>query len=536
VTLRDETLALDLPGAAGDLITGLVVAPWGQVSPSVYETARLVALAPWLTAHRKRVEYLISAQRADGGWGAPGGYALVPTLSAAEAILALLERPDDGGVDGSLLTLLTRAADRALGILFGMLAELDGDAIPDTPAADLITTSLVDSINLRLQHLRDSSSPPFAVWAGDRQVQPPEGMDGTRLAMARNMLDGGAQPPEKLLHALEAFGGAARGAHLIRPTDMGTVGASPAATAAWIDPHGSMARFGRARRYLETVVHQHDGPVPCGIPITVFERGWVLAILAEAGLVRNVPAEVVVSLETAREPGGTPAGEGLPKDADTTSVALYALGLLGSAYPPDSLWDYDAGTHFCTWRGEDGFSVTVNAHVLDAFGQYVSCHPHALPRYPVTVKRLTRFLLEQQRADGGWLDRWHASPYYAAVCCALALDRYGGMRARGAVRGVVEWVLATQRVDGSWGRWEGTAEETAYAMQILLLTRPGKDDHDARTAAALGRSYLLRSIKTLDSPQLWHDKDLYQPVSIVRAAVVAALHLSDLSQKRAGRQ
>jgi hypothetical protein len=74
---------------AQDLVDGLLSEPWGSVSPSVYETARVVALAPWLKGHAERVEYLIETQRPDGRWGPDHhpGYALVPTLSSVEALL-----------------------------------------------------------------------------------------------------------------------------------------------------------------------------------------------------------------------------------------------------------------------------------------------------------------------------------------------------------------------------------------------------------------------------------------------------------------
>ncbi len=76
---------IDVASAADELVRGLMLQPWGQVSPSVYETGRLVTLAPWLVGHRDRVAYLIGTQRPDGAWGALDGYALVPTLSATEA-------------------------------------------------------------------------------------------------------------------------------------------------------------------------------------------------------------------------------------------------------------------------------------------------------------------------------------------------------------------------------------------------------------------------------------------------------------------
>ncbi|MFD0850660.1 prenyltransferase/squalene oxidase repeat-containing protein, partial [Actinomadura adrarensis] len=85
---------------------------------------------------------------------------------------------------------------------------------------------------------------------------------------------------------------------------------------------------------------------------------------------------------------------------------------------------------------------------------------------------MSAWLADRQQADGSWADRWHASPFYATTAATLALHSFGTPRGRHAahVDRAVRWVLATQHGDGSWGRWGGTAEETAYALHILLLT------------------------------------------------------------------
>ncbi|WP_157594256.1 prenyltransferase/squalene oxidase repeat-containing protein [Streptosporangium amethystogenes] len=552
------TARVDVAAEARDLVAGLVAAPWGQVSASVYETGRLVSAAPWLSGHAGRVRFLLDSQRPDGGWGTPGGYALVPTLSATEALLAELRRRASArpagierGVtrDAELLPgpsshVLAEATARGLRMLERWSGEETRASLPDMPAIELIVPTLTSMINTHL-------------FPGGERLETPAGMDGVKLAAIREWLASGAAVPQKLVHALEVIGEVASEAAGVSPVPVGVarfvpeeatgddgpttalppepiaaVGASPAAAVAWLGTRGATEPDDPVLRYLEEVVGRSGGPVPCATPITVFERGWALSWLLRAGVTPVVPASLTASLREALGSGSSAAGPGLPPDADTTSVAFYALALLGSPLEPAGLWAYETGTHFCTWEGEEGASPTVNAHVLDAFGEYLRRGPGIPdPRYAEAVRKLSTWLRDQQEADGSWLDRWHASPYYATACCAIALADFGGEESAVAVRAAERWVLDTQCQDGSWGRWGGTAEETAYALQTLLLAAGPLTRHDDARAAALerGHRYLLASVtdrgESVDASPLWHDKDLYLPVAIVRAAVLGALHL-----------
>ncbi|MGQ5264925.1 prenyltransferase [Micromonospora sp. ZYX-F-536] len=504
--------------AARELIAGLALRPWGQVASSVYETGRLVADAPWLAGHQQRIGFLLRAQRTDGAWGPPEGYALVPTLSATDALLAALA---DGGAPADLVTPVARG----LGALAGMLLATDARALPDTPALDLIVPALVDSINARLTRLDRATAerlprPPLGL---------PAGLGPDRLHAVRAAVAAGVPLPAKLAHFYEVLDAT--------PADAGptltAVGASPAATATWLTRAGPDAGPA-AHAFLRQLIRDGGGPVPCPAPITVFERAWVLSGLRRAGVAVNPPAAVLESLTGAAGAEGIATGDGLPTDADTTSVALDALARLGRPADPAGLWAYETADGFCTWPGsEDGFSVTTNAHVLDAFGQHLAAHPDADARYRRTVDRLSVVLPGHQRADGGWQDRWHASPYYATACCVLALVEFGrGAGVADAVRRAVRWVLETQRADGSWGRWVGTVEETAYALQILLAAPTvvaGVDD-----AVARGHAY-LHEPALRDHPPLWYGKELYCPLAIVRSAVLAACRLAAIRTEGLGR-
>ncbi len=496
------------------LLAGMVAQPWGQVSPSVYETARLVASAPWLPGHTERVSFLLNSRRRDGaggagGWGGPAGYSIVPTLSATEALLTLLRQ-------GQTTARTAAAVDHGLATLFSELPRQSLHTLPDTPAIEIIVPYLVALLN---EQLAAEPVPGLQKWAGAR-LPLPSGMDDGLLRTVRAVLAAGSDVPTKLLHSLEVAGPAAVGAAGVRPLPLGMIGASPAATAAWLGGRATSTRH--AMRYLDAVQRRHGGPVPSVIPVTAFEQSWVLGGLARAGLTADVPDELVASLQATLGPAGTSGGPGLPPDADTTSGALHALSALGAPGSLECLRPYELDSHFCTWAGERTASPTTNAHVLEAFTDRVDLGDGW---YEKVVAKTSEWLCDQQRADGTWRDKWHASPYYATACCAVALACVTGAGPRQAVRRAVGWTLASQRKNGSWGLWTGTTEETAYAIRTLLLTGAAHDQRIQRAAAAGYRWLTAATRRPTICPPLWHDKDLYLPDTIVRAAELEASHL-----------
>lgn len=473
--------------SADFLLRDLAADPWGLVTPSVYETGRLVATAPWLPRHDQRLTYLVEWQRGDGGWGPPDlGYCLVPSLSAVDALLRVEGRPDVDAAADAGISFLRRALAAAV-------------PLPDTPAIDLIVPSLLETLNQRL-----SPSLPIPATITDR-----------RLRAVRRAARTTPELPTKLAHALEVLGPDARGrGHL---SVNGAVGASPAATAAWL----GNARDSAAYEYLASTVHRHDGPVPVCAPIATFERCWVLAALTRAEIPFTDPAGLLHELDIQLGPQGLPTAPGLPTDADTTAAALYVLARHGYRHTPDPLRPYERYDNYCTWPGEDGTSVTTNAHVLETL-TFIDNNSGTVPS--PSAAKLIDWLCVQQRPDGSWLDRWHASPYYATKAAALALHDHERTNpaARDAVRHARRWILDSQRVDGSWGIWAGSAEETAYALQTLIQTTTSPHP-EVHRAVARGVSAL--EYGALAASALWHDKDLYRPGRIIAAEILTAVHL-----------
>jgi hypothetical protein len=144
------------------------------------------------------------------------------------------------------------------------------------------------------------------------------------------------------------------------------------------------------------------------------------------------------------------------------------------------------------------------------------------------------FILDSHNQEGFWTDKWHASPYYTASCCAPALARHATNKSCHAVNRTRRWLIDTQRPDGSWGAWTGTLEETAYAIQTLILTTNESSDHaENNQAVNRGSAYILDNMRTHDGelvapdyPSLWHGKVLFTPHRIVHATVLSALHMA----------
>lgn len=475
-----------------------------RMGPSPYDIAWLARLrnsangdARW----SELIEWLLENQHPDGSWGGEIVYyhdRIICTLAAA---IALQENGHSQQAQ--------KAIERAEHYLWHHLHLLPRDPF------ELVGFELIFPTLLGEARALGLDVPSHTCGYGEKQTAklrliPPEMLYSPSISTVHSLeFLGRDGDPDRLRQAMASNG---------------SLGNSPAATAYYLlllshDDEKALA-------YLEAMQEQ-AGHVIYLYPFSTFELAWVLNNLAFSG----VPVTEFAGSDTweriLSEMGTTGVGLdhtfGIP-DADTTSVWLYLLTSAGYDINPAILAQFeDEGTRiFRTYHYERNPSVSTNVHALEAL--------NLIPDYPNRhkVKEQILFtLLANRKYNIYWTDKWHASPYYATAHTLIALLKEGTYLA-GACCHTVDWILHTQRNDGSWGFFErGTAEETACALTALLYY----NRYESIDLEVLhrGAAYLESTHKGANStyPELWLGKDLYVPLDVVRSAILSALILYD---------
>lgn len=296
----------------------------------------------------------------------------------------------------------------------------------------------------------------------------------------------------------------------------GSVGLSPSATAyfALYIRRGDPA----ALAYLRDVVARQGGQAPNVAPFDIFEQAWSLWNLHVADALDNEALALCQRpldfLEKHWEPGDGVAFSPsyTPKDSDDTVLAYDVLTRFGRTADLEAIFQYEEDDHFRCFGLESNPSVSANIHILGGFRQ------GGLPSDDPRVEKIRCFLQGKQQPGGWWVDKWHASPYYATSQAILAGAGYVDWDFQSAI----DWILRTQRGNGAWGHYEiATTEETAYSLQSLAFWKQHGGNVPA-DALKRGSDWLAEHADPPYAP-LWISKCLYCPELVVRSAALSAL-------------
>jgi hypothetical protein len=292
----------------------------------------------------------------------------------------------------------------------------------------------------------------------------------------------------------------------------GSVGNSPSASAYYLDRINENETT--VLTYLVTAMNP-DGGFPNATPFDVFEKTWSLWSFGlssswETETLQKFtePLDYLSKTWLTGQGVGFSAHYSVP-DGDCTSIVYAVLKRFGYNVDIETVCSYEEADCFRCFHSEAGVSYSTNLHVLIALGEAGLDGKHP------SVKKVLNFL--EQQTQPFLRDKWHSSPYYATSRLAIACAKYHPE----LTQKTIDWMIKTQRKDGSWGYYVSTAEETGFCLQALCVWQKltAKVPTDV---IKKGRQWLEMNF---DGPyqSLWLGKALYAPELVVRATVLGAM-------------
>ncbi|MFZ0549112.1 MAG: prenyltransferase/squalene oxidase repeat-containing protein [Candidatus Promineifilaceae bacterium] len=443
--------------------------------------------------------WLLENQRPDGSWGGEISYyhdRIICTLAAA---IALHE-------NGSRCPGSEQAVKRAETFLWQHLHFLHRDPF-ELVGFELLFPTLLEEARAVGLDIPNHTCGYGKIQAEKLRLIPPQYLYSPHIST---------------VHSLEFLGKNGDSAKMAQAVSSnGSLGNSPATTAYYLmlngkeDPRG-VAYLENLRRSMENVIYLY--------PFSTFELTWALNNLAFSGLpitdfastavwdkLRSQLTEVGIGLDPTF---------GIP-DGDITSVTSRLLLLAGYDIDPAVLARFqDKETFiFKTYDFERNISIGTNLHALETLELMTADYPD---REKVSEEIIIK-LLDNRIFNIYWMDKWHASPFYATAHVLVGMLRHDVFLSY-VCRPTIDWLLHTQRPNGSWGFYDvGTVEETAYVLTALLYYH----QHEPIKKEVLQRAadFLAANHQGPDSdyPELWIGKCLYTPQDVVRSAVLSAL-------------
>lgn len=466
----------------------------GQISASVYDTAQTLRFAASSDSDAT-LEWLSDQQHSDGGWGDPA----IPRSRAAStlaAVLALHARGHGQHADQAVRAGLAYLGDQAH--LW--------DTLPDDMpiAAEVVLPRLVDEAldaGLTLDPLAYTKLRTL----GNRRK---------RMIMSMP-----PSPGAPAFHSWEAWGTCADPRLL---DAAGSVGHSPAATAAWYAAAGNNHDVHRehALAYLEAAAQATSvrlpGVVPTVWPYGRNEQIVSLFTLLLAGVFHHPALQPMVTaqihdLRQALRPDGYGISDTFRCDGDLTAMAFAVLSVSGAACNRSTLRSYVVDQACMTYPQELQQSRSATAHAA-----------HALALLGDDSTPLLSALLEHRDPDGRFTnEKWHGSVWYLTSHTLHACVAAGQID---AAQQSLAAILAHQRTDGGWGIDASNGEETAYgALALLALDQAHALPPAGAMALHCAARWLRANYRPLgeETTRRWTGKELYRPRRIARIEEVA---------------
>jgi hypothetical protein len=471
----------------------------GLTSPSIYDTAQVLRLAPASESTCATLDWLLAQQKADGGWGNPAIPLTrdVPTLAT---VLALSKYGDRASTYNSAL-------QAGLAFLARQASQWRAPLSDDIPSAvELLLPRLLEDAEAAGLNL-DQEPYSDLIALGHRRRQ--------MIARLRPLAGTAA------VHSWEAWGSCPDPAVI---DGSGGVGHSPAATAAWLHAAENRPDLADMRLAAEsylmgasTSTGMHvPGVMPNAWPIARTEQATALYGILLAGLLDHPKLNdsvqpILTDLNLALTPIGLGTSDYFVTDGDDTAMALACLaGRRKVSIEP--IMHFATDSHFFTYVGELQPSLSVTAHAI-----------HALALLGKPAAKASSYLRDRQDANGSWSgDKWNGSWLYTTCHTLAALLSTNQCDLTPALMNI----CAHQRADGGWGLITSSSEETAYAvMGLLLIARVDQLPDEGYGALKRAAAFLEQRYRPFkeETTAVWLAKEPYRPRRVSRAFEISAL-------------
>ncbi|WP_158502129.1 hypothetical protein [Vitiosangium sp. GDMCC 1.1324] len=495
----------------------------GLMSPSIYDTSQVLRFLPQGETPWPVVDWLLSRQYGDGGWGDPVMplHRDIPTLAAILVLQQHGRRQATKDAINAGLHFLRKQATN--------WAKMNKDDLP--VAGEIILPSLLDALGPT-----DVEFPrrPYAklIELGERK---------RKIIATLPVI-----PGVPWFHVWETFG---TEPNPVLMDGAGSIGHSPSATAAWVKAaeakcarlqEGSPEQAAlqkcaeRGREYVRKTSLATEtgipGLVPVGAPHNYFEQCFALYGLLVADVLKHPQLESVVApvmkdLTRALGPKGIGMSDFYLHDGDDTSAVIALMHAFNMEVDPAILERFQKEDHFVAYPGEMHSSPTLTARCI-----------HALMLLKKDVAPYQRYLLERQEPDGRWsVDKWNRSWLYTTLHSAIALT---GSQHEHELRHALDAVLVAQEPDGGWST-DGVSNmtETSYAVLMLGFLERNGFTH-AGIAPALERAFKwmlhnYRPFERLETKvKCWISKELYRMERVDTIFELGAMLMLDLRKQK----
>jgi halimadienyl-diphosphate synthase len=477
----------------------------GRMGPSPYDIAwmaRVPAGGGGSARWPDLIDWLIANQWLDGSWGGEIVYYHDRIICTLVAIIALKERAASREAE--------EAIERGERYIWHHLHRLRHDPFELVGFELILPTLLIEASDLGLD-VPQHTCGYGRIRREKLSLIPPSLLYSPQVTVVHSLEFLGKEgDPERLRQAMAVNG---------------SLGNSPATTSYFLLRGGN---DDQAVAYLEDMLANNRHAVSL-YPCRTYQLTWVLHSLSFycESLITLVDGSLWERLlDNLGEKGvGLDPTFGI-EDCDITSVTLRLLRQAGYQVDPTVLARFEDAEKrfFRTYEYERNASVGTNIHALEALSLF--------PEYPNRKESrncVLAFLMANRVFDTYWVDKWHTSPYYATTHVLVGICRAAPELLDECHR-TVEWLMHTQREDGSWGFFDrGTVEETAYAMIALLHYHRHRSRLVDSMVLEKGARFIYQMCEGSESetwyPRLYIEKCLYTPQDIVHATVLASIIL-----------